>query len=135
MNIEKNSISEETSENHKNPIKNFWNNHKNGILICTSVVFIIGGGVLASAIGIKKHRESFDVWQLIKNLNLDELKEKIEIVQTEYLNHTVNDDYRDDLSKIMNLINKRIRELEWAGVTPSGPAYHREDGYNLYRPD
>jgi hypothetical protein len=36
---------------------------------------------------------------------------------------------------LMSRLDKKISNLEWSGKTPSGPAYHREHGFNLYKPD
>ena len=112
MDIEKNFNLQETPENSSHPIKKFWDNHKKGILIGTSVVLVIGGSAIATAIGMKKHREAFDVDRTLKNASLDELKEAIEITQTEYFNHTENDDFREDLIKMIKLMNKEASKRE-----------------------
>ena len=51
------------------------------------------------------------------------------------MQHTINDEYRSNLWSLMQLLDKKISEREWAGKIPTGPSYHREHGYNLYKPD
>jgi hypothetical protein len=70
--------------------------------------------------------------------NIGQLRREAGMTQlelAEYLNYTVNDDYREDLSKGIDLMNKRIRELDWVGLLPSRSTNHREHGNNLYKPD
>ena len=51
------------------------------------------------------------------------------------MKHTVNDEFRESLWNLLPRLDKKIREIEGAGKISTGPAYHREHGYNLYKPD
>ena len=116
------------------PIVAFWNEHKKEIKIATGIVASIGVAVLAS-LGIKYYwnATAFERW--FKKASLDELKEARNNIHNEYMRHTVNDEYRKSLWDILPKFDKKIHEIEMAGKKASGPAYHREHGYNLYKPD
>lgn len=116
------------------PVVAFWNKHKKEIAIAGGVVGAVGVAVL-SALGIKYfwNASSFERW--FKKAPLEELRTVRNNVHTEYLKHTINDAHRSSLWDLMARLDKKISALEWDGKTPSGPAYHREHGFNLYKPD
>ncbi|MCI5575140.1 MAG: hypothetical protein MR379_06160 [Clostridiales bacterium] len=116
------------------PIVAFWNKHKKEIATAGGVVGAVGVAIL-SIFGVKYiwNDSSFERW--FKKAPLDDLKTVRGNVHSEYINHTVNDEYRESLWSLMSRLDKKISDLEWEGKTPVGPAYHREDGYNLYKPD
>lgn len=122
------------SKKRERPIIAFWNKNKKGILIATGVIATIGTAILAF-LGIKYYwnASAFDRW--FKKASLSELKAVRDNVHSEYMKHTVNDEYRETLWNLLPRLDKKISELEWDGKTPSGPAYHREHGFNLYKPD
>ena len=66
---------------------------------------------------------------------MEELKEKRDLIHAEYMRHNVNDQYREDLWNLLPVFDSRIRQKEWNGKVPCGSTYHREHGYNLYKPD
>ena len=72
---------------------------------------------------------------LIGKMILKELKDARDLTHKEFLSHTTNDEYREDLWRLLSVFDKKISDLEWNGKVPCGPAYHREHGYNLYKPD
>ena len=39
------------------------------------------------------------------------------------------------LENLLSRFDKELSNRAWAGQTPSGPSYHREHGFNLYKPD
>lgn len=116
------------------PVVAFWNKHKKEIAIVGGVFGAIGVAVL-SVLGIKYfwNASSFERW--FKKAPLEELKTVRGNVHKEYLSHTVNDAHRESLWNLMSRLDKKISNLEWNGKTPSGPAYHREHGFDLYKPD
>ncbi len=116
------------------PIVAFWHRHKKGIKIATGVVGTIGTAVLA-ACGIKYYWNASAYERWFKKAPLDELKLVRDNIHAEYMKHTTNDEYRESLWNLLPRLDKRISEIEWAGKTPTGPAYHREHGFNLYKPD
>jgi len=128
------SKQEEKTGNKKQPIVAFWHKHKKGIKIASGVAGTIGAAIL-TACGVKYYwnASAFERW--FKKAPLDELKIVRDNIHAEYMKYTVNDEYRESLWNLLPRLDKKIRELEWAGKTPSGPAYHREHGFNLYKPD
>ena len=118
------------SKNETSP-KSLINKYKRPICIVGSVICITA----LAAIGVKYYRDATAFERWFKNASLPELKAKREIIHSEYLAHTTNDDYRKSLWDLLPRFDRRISEIEWAGKTPTGPSYSREDGYNLYRPN
>ena len=127
-------MEQEKKVDKERPIIAFWNKHKKVITITGGVVGAVGVAVL-SVFGVKYfwNASSFERW--FKKAPLEELKTVRNNVHAEYLKHTVNDEHRESLWNLMSRLDKKIRRLEWAGKTPSGPAYQREHGFNLYKPD
>lgn len=70
----------------------------------------------------------------IKNLTDNEWELEREIVRQKYCNPKYDDDVRIDLHNLLMRFDKIKSARDWAGITPQGPSYHREDGYNLYKP-
>lgn len=99
----------------------------------TSGIISVVGIAFFGVFGVKHYRHSFERW--LKNAPLEELNAAREDVQSEYLKHTVNDEYRRSLWNLMSSLDKKINELAWMGKPASGPAYHREHGFHLYKPD
>ena len=118
-------------EEQQHPLVAFWNKHKKGIIITFST---IGISILA-IFGYKMYLKNtaFDRW--LKNASLKELKDARDLTHKEFLSHTTNDEYREDLWRLLSVFDKKISDLEWNGKVPCGPVYHREHGYNLYKPD
>ena len=71
----------------------------------------------------------------IKNLTDTEWETEREIVRQQYCNPEYDISYRENLHQILWLFDKIKSDKEWAKKTPHGPSYHREHGYNLYKPD
>ena len=118
------------SKNKKRPIMTFWNRHKKKIIIITSVTFAI----ILTALGVKYwNAKSFERW--LSNAPLNELEETRDNLHSEYMRHRINDDHRENLQNAISRIDKKMRELKSTPKTPSGPAYHREHGTNLYKRD
>ena len=122
------------SNKHEQPVVAFWNKHRKGILIATGIVGTVGTAVL-TVLGVKYYwnATAFERW--FKKAPLDELKTVRDNVHSEYMKHTVNDEFRESLWNLLPRLDKKIREIEGAGKISTGPAYHREHGYNLYKPD
>lgn len=120
-----------TSEKKEHDSDSFWSKHKNKILLAFG---ILGAATLA-VLGIKCYIDNTSANRWFKNATLEELKDVRDKIHKEALNYTVNDEHRESLWSLLPIFDKRISDLEWAGETPRGPAYHREHGYNLYKPD
>lgn len=71
----------------------------------------------------------------IKLLTDSEWAAEREIVRQQYTNPKLDIDFRSKLWNILYLFDKVKSERDWAGKTPHGPAFHREHGFNLYKPD
>ena len=125
----------DSANKRERPIIAFWNKHRKSILIATGVVGFLGSTILA-ILGIKKHywnATAFERW--FNTASLDELKSARDNIHSEYMNHTINDEYREFLWNLLPRFDKKIREIEDVGMKFTGPAYSREHGYNLYKPD
>ena len=63
------------------------------------------------------------------------LKAEREIVRKEY--SASGADYLRAVyfQNLLYVIDSVLSRRAWNGEKPSGPIYHREDGYNLYRPE
>ena len=124
----------DNSNKHARPVVAFWNKHRKGLLIATGIVGTVGTAVL-NVLGVKYYwnATAFERW--FKKAPLDELKTVRDNVHSEYMKHTINDEYRESLWNLLPRLDKKIREIEWAGKIPSSPSYPREHGHNLYKPD
>ena len=134
MNRAANDNMKNNSNKHEQPIVAFWNKHRKGILIASGIVGTVGTTVL-TVFGVKYYWNSTAFERWFRNAPLDELKTVRNDVYSEYLKHTVNDEYRESLWNLLPRLDKKIREIEGAGKNLTGPVYHREHGYNLYKPD
>ena len=116
------------------PVLAFWNRHKKEIAIASGIVGGVGVLVLG-ILGLKHYwnATSFDRW--FKKASLDDLKTARNNVQSEYLKHNTNDKYRETLINIRSILDKKISNIESAGHIPTPPAYSREHGHGLYKPD
>lgn len=111
-------------------INAFWNKHKKEIIIASSILGVIGITFLA-VFGIKY--KPLEKW--LKKASLEDLKEVRNNAHHEWMQHTINDEYRGNLWNLMQFLDKKIHKRECSGKIPTGPSYHREHGYNLYKPD
>ena len=125
---------EEQASGKERPIVAFWHKYKKGIKIATGILGFIGTAVL-TARGVKYYwnATAFDRW--FNKASLDELRVARNNIHSEYMKHTVNDEYRESLWNLLPRLDKRISEIEWAGKIPSAPSYPREHGHGLYKPD
>lgn len=71
----------------------------------------------------------------IRSLSDSQWETEREIVRQMFCSPKYSDSQRTDFQRILFLFDKVKSEREWDGDTPRGPAYHREHGYNLYKPD
>lgn len=106
--------------------------NKKKIAIASGMIGV-AGIMLLGVFGVKYRRHSFERW--LKKAPLEELNAVREDIQSEYLHHTINDEYRRSLWNLMSSLDKRISALAWNGKSAAGPAYHREHGFHLYKPD
>ena len=63
------------------------------------------------------------------------LKAEREIVRKEYAASGEDHLRAVYFQNLLFLIDSVLGKRAWNGEKPSGVSYHREDGYNLYRPD
>lgn len=66
--------------------------------------------------------------------DLEELKEARKLVQRDLMNPGLDNKYRENCHDLLLVFDRKINEKEWGGRKPQGPSYHREHGYNLYKP-
>lgn len=118
----------------EHPIVAFWHKNNKTIKKLTGILGVIGAFCLMVKGGkYLWNATAFDRW--LSKAPLDEVKETRHNIHMEALHYTTNDEYRNSLWNMLPILDRKIRELEWTGKEPSGPAYHREHGYNLYKPD
>lgn len=70
----------------------------------------------------------------IKKLTDKEWETEREIIQQKFCNPSHDDDTRIGFQNLIRLFDKVKSDRDWAGLKPQGPAYHREHGYNLFKP-
>ena len=84
---------------------------------------------------------SAKIWELFSVIaetqkeSTDHIGQALDYIHSEYMKHTINDEYRELLWNMLSRLDKRIREIEYAGKIPSVPSYPREHGHNLYKPE
>jgi hypothetical protein len=57
-----------------------------------------------------------------------------EIIRQKFCNPKYDDSTRIGFQNLLRLFDKVKSNGDWAGIKPQGVAYHREHGYNLYKP-
>lgn len=98
---------------------------------------IIGMGSLAVAFGTYKGlskepaKYSFE-W--IKRLSDSDWKNEREVIRQKFCNPKYDDATRIRFQNLLRLFDKVKSDRDWAGLKTQGPVYHREHGYNLYKP-
>ena len=122
------------NNNTKRPIIVFWKKHKKEIKIAAGVLGL-AGFTIATALGVRSYwnATAFDRW--LSKAPLNELNETRENLHSEYMRHRINDSHRENLWNNISRIDRRMREISSTGKNPTRPAYHREHGTNLYKPD
>ena len=56
-------------------------------------------------------------------------------IRDRYRNPQYDNDKRIEFWNILKLYDKVKSDKDWNGKKPQGPAYHREHGFGLYKPD
>lgn len=103
----------------------------------TKVITTLGGitllviGACKVLSGVKPAKYSIE-W--IQNLTEQEWSTEREIVRQKFCDPMYDIDTRSNFERILFLFDKVKGDRAWAGKIPQGPAYHREHGYNLYKP-
>ncbi len=101
----------------------------NGIITFSGLV--IGGYGLVKGISSIEPSKYSPEW--IRKLSNTEWKIQRDIVQQKFNSPEYDIDTRNKFKLILDLFDKIKSERDWTGKTPSGPAYHREHGYGLYK--
>lgn len=70
----------------------------------------------------------------INNLTNKEWEKEREIIRQKFCNPKYDEATRLKYQNILRIFDKVKSDRDWAGRKPQGPAYHREHGYNLYKP-
>lgn len=70
----------------------------------------------------------------IKSLTDKEWEDERKIIWQKYSNPEYDIDSRMRFWDLLELFDKVKSDRDWAGIKPQGPSYHREHGYNLYKP-
>ena len=107
-------------------------NKKPVIIAAGTVGTIILGLVFLKCSGREPEKYSRE-W--LSNLSDEALKAEREIVRKEYAASGEDHLRAVHFQNLLFLIDSILSKRAWNGEKPSGPIHHREDGYNLYRPD
>lgn len=86
-----NTIKKNSGE--EQPFMAFWYKHKKGIKIVTGLIGFLGTVVL-TVCGVKYQWNATAFERRFKKASLEDLKMARDNFHSEYLNHTVNDEYR-----------------------------------------
>lgn len=70
----------------------------------------------------------------IKKLTDQEWETEREVIRQKFCDPKYDVAARIGFQKLLALFDKVKSDRNWAGRKPQGPAYHREHGYNLYKP-
>lgn len=70
----------------------------------------------------------------IKELTDKEWNAEREIIRQKFCNPKYDDATRIGFQNLLRLFDKVKSDRDWADIKPQGPTYHREHGYNLYKP-
>jgi len=63
------------------------------------------------------------------------LKEEREVVRQKFCSAGSDFDLAGRLQNLLWIFDKELSKRAWGSEKPHGPSYHREHGYNLYKPD
>lgn len=69
-----------------------------------------------------------------KKLTDKEWETEREIIRQKYSDPEYDVATRIGFQDLLRRFDKVKSDRDWAGLKPQGPAYHREHGYNLYKP-
>lgn len=100
-------------------------------------IFGIGGLAIVGLgmyVGISKKEPVKYSLEWIKNLTDKEWETEREIIRQKFCNPKYDDSTRISFKNLLDLFDKVKSDKDWGGKKPQGPAYHREHGYNLYKP-
>lgn len=101
--------------------------------------YLLGfGGIIILGLGAymglsNKEPAQYSI-EWIKKLTDKEWESEREIIRQNFCNPEYKESVRLGFQNLLKLFDKVKSERDWAGITPQGPAYHREHGYNLYKP-
>ena len=101
--------------------------------------YLLGfGGIIILGLGTyvglsNKELAKYSI-EWIKNLTVKEWESEKEIIRQNFCNPEYKEYVRLGFQNLLKFFYKVKSERDWAGITPQGPAYHREHGYNLYKP-
>lgn len=104
------------------------------------VKILVGiGGValiILGSLGIKRYLDDTKFERYLKSASLPELKAIRDVAHKEFLNTSNDIECRGKIGDIiLPTIDKQISKREWGNKIPAAPSYHREHGFNLYKPD
>ena len=101
--------------------------------------FILGiGGLTVAAFGIYagvSNREPAKYsLEWIKKLTDKDWEIEREIIRKKFCDPKYDGVIRIRFQNLLRLFDKVKNDRDWAGLKPQEPAYHREHGFNLYKP-
>lgn len=115
----------------KQKAQTYWEKHKNKLIVTTGVIVV----TVASVLGIEYYLNHPSLKRMLEKTSTKELEEKRNSIHNEYLSYTENDEYRSGLWNLITIIDREIRSRYEPSQDSISHTYHREHGYNLYKPD
>lgn len=101
--------------------------------------YILGiGGLVVTGLGVyvglsnKEPSKYSREW--IKKLTDRDWEIEREIIRQKFCDSKYDESTRSGFQDLLRLFDKVKSDRDWAGIKPQGPAYHREHGFNLYKP-
>lgn len=98
------------------------------------ILFAAGAGIGAYKIfGGGKIEKYSKKW--FNTVSYDTLEKEREIVRKQFCSAGNDFERANLLQKLLNIFDSVMSKRDWNGQVPQPPSYHREHGYNLYKPD
>ena len=104
-------------------------------IVFTTIGLIVGGiGGYAIFKNLNTNPSKYSL-EWIKRLSDAQWAKERDIVQNQYRNPELDADFRENCRRLLGLFDKVKGARDLAGKMPTGPAYHREHGFGLYKLD
>lgn len=138
-------ITENPTEN-RNELTTWIKAHKTELII----VGISIPTIIAVVLGIKNKAAIKALWDSLKtaieernmyspkwfkSVSDSVLRTEREHVQLAYRSSGNDLSAATQLKNLLSRFDEELNSRDWAGQTPRSPGYHREHGFNLYKPD
>ena len=101
-------------------------------ILLTAAALALAGYAIYKGVDMDPSMYSLE-W--IKQLSDEDWLKEREIVQDQYCNPELDEDFRMRCGGILSRFDQVKSDRDWEGEQPCAPTYHREHGNNLYKPE